>query len=144
MKLRIIKAYPPNYPAIRARFPAAGGHGVWFCYGDRIYAPTLTQIPPWIVKHEEVHSRQQEVAGGPEAWWRRYLEDDAFRYSEELMGHIAEWEAFKDKVPFPTRKEKERMLEAIARRLSGPLYGGDGGIEGYKKALSQITNGGTL
>lgn len=136
--MRIIKAYPPNYAAIKARFPAAAGQGIVFCWGDTIFAPTNQKLPKWIIAHEEVHSAQQAMVGGPEAWWNRYLEDDAFRYGEELMGHIAEWRSYLNKAPFPTRRERERMLEAIARRLSGPLYGGAGGADGYKRALAEI------
>lgn len=139
--MKIIKGYPPNYKEIRGVLPAAREPGVLFCYGDCIYNPSGEKIPPWLIKHEEVHERQQAAVGGPEAWWRMYLTDPAFRYAQELEAHVVEWAAYKDKAPFPTRKERERYLEAIARRLSSRLYGGNGGVESYTKALAEITTG---
>lgn len=121
--MKVIFERPPNYDAVVAAFPAAGGAAtVLFCYGDVIFNPTRVRIPREIMAHEEVHAARQ-MATGPEAWWARYLTEAPFRFDEELAAHVVEWSAFRVGVPLPGRTARRRALAFIAGRLAGPLYG---------------------
>jgi hypothetical protein len=120
--MKIIHSRPPNFDAIAKVFPQAFGRNVLFAYGDVIYAPFVTAVPPHLVAHETVHGqRQLEHDGGPTGWWNRYLHDVLFRYHEELLAHRAEYWALTDKNP--SRAIRRSALGEIAKRLASPLYG---------------------
>jgi hypothetical protein len=114
---------------INQRFDVRG-KPVLFCFGDVIYNPTGIKIPPQLMVHEAVHSKQQ--GKDPFEWWRRYLVDNAFRLDQELPAHRAEWSFVRDVLP---DVEEEEMLHRIAWRLSSPLYGS---MIGYEEARRQI------
>jgi hypothetical protein len=120
--MKIIRAYPPNFAAIKAKFPGASTQGVIFAYAPAVYAPTGQSMTTPLMAHEQVHIDRQ-TAIGVEMWWERYIADDKFRFFEELLAHRAEWSAFCDKPPMPTWRHKERYLRMISERLAGPLYG---------------------
>lgn len=112
---RVIKAFPPNYSAIRRAFPHIRGRDIIFSYGDRIYYPSGAALAPELLAHEEVHCRRQ--AGDPAAWWARYIEDANFRLDEEVLAHRAEYQALRSAgAPSPD-------LEFVINRLRSPLYG---------------------
>lgn len=118
--LREINDRPPNFEAIAAVFPGAHGEGVIFAYGNAIYNPNNTEIPPYLWAHERVHcERQLDI--GVEVWWDRYLTDGQFRYHEELLAHRAEWKSMKDNIHH--RHHRRKMLKLLAERLAHPLYG---------------------
>lgn len=97
--------------------------GVIFTYGDTIYNPSDAVILPQLKAHESVHfQRQTQHEGGPERWWERYIEDQAFRAMEEAEAHRAEYRAYKSWTK--DRNKVARELENIAGRLCSPLYGG--------------------
>lgn len=115
---KIVKAFPPNIDAIRARFGQLPV-GTVFAYGDTIYAPSTTDLPSHLVAHERVHFAQQEKAGGPEAWWQRYLDDARFRLEQEVEAYRVQWAEI---VRLP-RDERRELLRHICRSLSGSMYG---------------------
>lgn len=122
--MNIVIARPPNYDQIAAVFPIERFPGAFFCYGDTIYNPSGSVIPPALLAHESVHSQRQtslRIAGNPERWWEFYLADPAFRLAEELPAHRAEWQHFCGQGY--GRGERRRYLSQIAQRLSSPLYG---------------------
>jgi hypothetical protein len=105
--------------------------GTVFTYGDTIYAKY--PMSEDLRLHEEVHVEQQmNYPGGPESWWERYLEDDKFRYSQEL-------EAYKVQADYIIQVYKEpkatRLLDHLASSLSGSMYGN---LKSYEKALKEI------
>lgn len=113
----IIVGIPPNYAAIKARFPECERHGVIFSYGDTIFNPSGVSIPREVMVHEATHGLRQE-AQGVEEWWKRYLAEPLFCLDEEIYAHHSEYRAaIKRHGPRP------RDLRRIAERLSGPLYG---------------------
>ena len=115
--MRIVHGLPPNFDQIAAVFPAARQPGVIFTYGLIIYLSRGAKITQPLVRHEAVHGMRQ--AEDPAAWWDRYLIDPGFRLEEELVAHRVEWQAYVKRHGF-----RESMLDMIAGRLSGPLYGG--------------------
>lgn len=135
--MRIIKAYPPIWSKIAARFPyIKGKQGILYAWGDRLFNPSGIKIGPAVIAHEEVHGERQcgDCIGSDRIyeWWDRYLNDDAFRLDEEVRAHHAEWAVL------AMAGAGWDTLEALARRLSSPLYGNMIGIE---EARMEIING---
>lgn len=131
--MHVVVGPPPNFESIKAVFPQAADKGVMFCYGDTIFSPSSAYIPPQLIAHEEIHSRQQ-AAMGPEAWWAEYLADVGFRYRQELIAHVVEYHDF---LRYTKNRRMQRdYLAAVAKRLSGPLYGN---VVSYSDALLEIT-----
>jgi hypothetical protein len=115
--VRVVRGYPPNIAEIRARLKP--GPRTVFAYGDVVYSPSSWTLPPDLLAHEAVHSQQQRRAGGPEAWWRRYIDEPQFRLDQEVEAYRAQLAAAS---PLQ-RAERRRLLARIVRDLSGPLYG---------------------
>lgn len=120
--MKIVRARPPNYDAIDAKFNIRGQQVV-FAYGDTIYVPSGSlDVPPQIVAHEKVHSARQLAYGiGVEEWWKRYIADIDFRREEEQLAHIAEYRHLCDHAG--GRNQRRRHLSIVATKLSHPLYG---------------------
>lgn len=110
---------PPNFDAILEAFPDAGKPGVLFAYGENIFNPSNVKIPNWLIAHEYKHCARQFLTSA-EVWWEGYLTDQAFRYHEELLAHVAELReamgASKD------RNTRFKLFDRTARRLIAPLY----------------------
>ncbi len=118
MTLRIVREPPPNYQEVLAVFPAAAKPGTYFCFGRAIFVPVgNANVSAWLMAHEEIHAQRQ--GGDPAGWWRRYLDDPAFRLAEELPAHQAEFHYFDGK----PRRERMFYLRQAATRLSSKLYG---------------------
>jgi hypothetical protein len=117
----ILTERPPNFEQILKAFPDADKPGVLFAYGDYIYSPSGAHIPEPLLQHESVHQKRQQGPGkmSPEIWWQLYIEDNAFRYREELEAHVAEYKAQLHGID---RNQKHKLLMATAVRLVAPLY----------------------
>lgn len=117
---RIVKDFPPNYDELRTRFNPPPG--TVYAYGDTIYAPHLSAsgLPGHLIVHETVHFGQQRAAGGPDAWWRRYIDDPAFRLEQELEAYRAQYRSVAQ-LPRPERRE---ILAHICKSLASRMYGG--------------------
>ena len=109
--MKVLHLFPPNYRQINQAFNIRG-KPVIFCYGDTIYNPSRIDVPPCLIAHETVHSRQQ--GSDPDGWWRRYIDDLEFRLREEVEAHRAEYEHL---------GQTQKHLDDIARRLSSQIYG---------------------
>ena len=122
VKMTIEKRPPPNAAEIEKVFPGvcSGARPIYFCYGDIIYNPSGTIIPPSLIAHEMVHSLQQEALGR-DLWWNEYLWAPTFRYGQELEAHRVEYEHYRST---NNRAFSRRYLVSVAERLAGPLYGG--------------------
>ncbi|HWX31235.1 MAG TPA: hypothetical protein VNZ53_27825 [Steroidobacteraceae bacterium] len=117
----ILVERPPNFDQILKAFPDADKPGVIFAYGDFIYNPSGNAIPGPLFAHEAVHQQRQQGPGkmSPEIWWQLYIEDNAFRYREELLAHVAEYKAQTHGLD---RNQKHKLLMSTAARLTAPLY----------------------
>ncbi len=125
--MMIVHAYPPMIDEIDKAFKTRG-KDVIYCWGATIYAPHSDSISPALQAHEAVH-RDQQAAGGPEPWWRRYIDDTAFRQQQEIPAHRTKYQrhakqANADQQVPGFRSRRLYHLHHIASRLSGPLYGG--------------------
>lgn len=114
--MQIVVAQPPNIDAIRKVFTFT--RRVIFCYGDVIYNPDDILIHEPMVRHEEVHQKQQ-AAIGVEAWWDKYLADKEFRAQQEIPAYRAQYRARQN-----TQIDASfRYARALAQALSGDTYG---------------------
>lgn len=114
--MKIIHGFPPNFAVLNQHFKIRG-KPVFISYGEILYVPMKTKVPPEILEHEKVHGLRQRMMG-VQAWWKEYIDDSHFRYKEELMGHRAEAKWLHDH-----GVNAEIAIDEVARRLSGSLYG---------------------
>lgn len=122
MSLRIIHQRPPNFEQIAAAFPhVLTAKGVMFCYGTALYLPDGGSPSPSLMEHERVHSERQLLRPTIDHWWADYIADEKYRFDEELAAHREEWRYVHDHEV--SKYNRKQHLRAIARRLSGPLYG---------------------
>ena len=110
---------PPNYEEMLAHFPLIEKFKPVFAYGDTVYNPFHVVLTPDLIYHEAVHLKQQGM--DPEAWYREYLTNATFRFTQEL-------EAYQEQYRFFSRHVKDRelvshLLSALAEALSSALYG---------------------
>lgn len=119
MKWDHVYGYPPNIDKIDAAFHVKGKHGILFAYGGTIYNPSEVFLPHFIIEHECVHLRRQGV--DPERWWELYIEVPSFRYEEELVAHVREYEV-RRRGKDGKRYTKDALLLETARRLIAPFY----------------------
>ncbi len=120
--MRISLEAPPNYSELVAAFPfLKKRRAIIYCWGSTIHNPGRISLPPSLVAHESLHSRQQTDLGGPERWWARYIADVQFRLDQELPAHREEYAVASAGLG---RNERRQHLRGIARRLAGPLYNG--------------------
>jgi hypothetical protein len=114
--VRVIDRRPPNYEAIAAALGHPPPNAV-YAYGDAVYSPSTTDLPPDLLAHEAVHLRQQVECGGPDRWWERYLEEPAFRLEQEVEAYRVQLACFSD------RASRRECLQHVVRDLAGPMYG---------------------
>jgi hypothetical protein len=127
--MNIVIDFPPNIGAIRAYFPLTGFE--IFCWGDTVYNPSGIQLPPELLEHEKVHSKQQ--GNDVQGWWDQYLIDKKFRFEQELEAHQVEFMVYSRRQP--SRALRRIYLKKIARRLSSAMYGKMVTFEKAKKLI---------
>ena len=122
---------PPLWDLIDKTFHVAG-KPILFAWGEYIYNPEGVDVPKQLHVHEEIHGSRQvmfkglidPVLGADEAvlaWWHRYIEDPAFRLTEEIPAHRAEYLTICKR--HADRNYRARALSQIAMKLAAPLYG---------------------
>ena len=132
--MKIINEFPPNFEDIARKFDFKDLKPV-FTYGDKIYNPSAGHISEDLLKHEEVHERQQGNYGSVQDWWLRYLNDDIFRMSQELEAYRTQYKFVVDKGT--TRDIRRQFLQDLAKNFSSKLYGN---IINKNQALEFIKN----
>lgn len=110
--------WPPNIEEIRAVLPVTSRN--IFAYDHVIYNPGGGKLGPELLAHEAVHFEQQDEIGVVQ-WWKKFLEDEAFRLDQEIPAHRAEY--FEYCKGHRDRNERANMLRQLGRRLSAPMYG---------------------
>jgi hypothetical protein len=133
--LKIVNSEPPMIAEIAARFPNRPP-SVIYAFGDTIYTPSAQFIPPAIIAHEAKHGARQMDIGGTWVWWRMYLENDEFRYREELVAHAVEYqERF---ALNPDRNWAPKLLLMTADRLLAPFYEYPKGMKTQAEAMKDL------
>lgn len=135
--MNISHEFPPIYDDIVKVFPTFGNAKPIFSWGDTIYQPFSKEpLSPELIAHEAVHGlrqasdfankgrppeeRPQDYETAIRAWWRRYLDDPAFRLEEEIPAHRAELGVLLENAK--SRDERRFYYTYIAERLCAPLY----------------------
>lgn len=130
-EMRVLYERPPFYEQLHEKF-GVKGTGAIFTFGNVIYAPGGGKITRELFAHEEIHCEQQGLSwDGIESWWHRYMDDPAFRLSQEIPAHRAEYLAYVKR----HASGRERFLIHVAGRLCGPLYGN---LLSLDKAIEEI------
>lgn len=116
--MTITETFPPNYDDIKAALPAvADEKAAVFTYGDTLHNPHKTDVLPHLRVHEAVHAQRQK---DPDAWWKQYLSDPAFRLEEELAAFSAQYHFTRSIL---SAKKQKTVLTYLARDLSSEAYG---------------------
>jgi len=115
----IVDGWPPNRAELVEAFHPEPG--TVFAWDGTVYVPGLgdRQLPPDLIAHERVHFAQQAAVGGPEAWWRLYIDDPEFRLEQEVEAYRAQWKILMRR----PKRERFARLYAITCDLGGPMYG---------------------
>lgn len=115
--MKIVNTFPPNIEKIREKFQIFPN--TVFTYGDTLHNPMGGYIDAYLMTHEETHVKQQ--GDNVEEWWNKYLEDNQFRFKQEVEAYHNQYAHFcrnkKDLV------KQNKFLSLIASDLSGPMYG---------------------
>lgn len=126
---------PPIWEEANKKFDLENlGRPVVFTYGNTIHNPWILEIPDDTICHEELHKIQQEAfEGGPEAWWRKYLDDVEFRISQEIAAYARQYKFICKTVK--DRNRQARVLWDLANMMSGPIYGK---VLSHSEAMNRI------
>lgn len=125
----IIKGFPPNIDEIRSRFKLKGTE--IFCWGNKIYVPSGSNLPPELIAHENVHRQQQ--GDDIEGWWDKYLNDAEFRFDQELAAHRVEYKTYC--YSGVTRGQRRMYLRVVSHRLASAMYGNVCAIKEAKQKI---------
>lgn len=119
--MKIVHELPPNWRELCSTFDLEGRPTV-FTYGDTIYNPVGFAMSEDLIRHEEVHSRQQNhTEEGAKEWWDKFIEDEVFRIQQEAEAYGAQYRFICSKSK--NRERNFRDLWELAGFLSGPMYG---------------------
>jgi hypothetical protein len=131
-KVKISTKKPPQWilDAVKEKWGIDWESGVIFTYGELIssYVGEMTED---LLAHETNHTVQQN--GDPDSWWKRYLEDDEFRLSQELECYRKQYKWLEKNIK--DRNEKFYFLNHYAKSLSGNMYGN---LISYSEAIKKI------
>jgi len=119
IEIEIVNEKPPIWDEVHKHFDI-DDNDTFYTYGDKIYNPAGRYVPDHIIEHESVHARQQKEIGGPDIWWKKYIEDDAFRMDQELEAYGRQYWFYC--YHEGDRNKRAKFLWAIASHLSGPTY----------------------
>ena len=117
--MKILNELPPIYDSLIQAGMNPDLRSTVFTYGDILYNPSGRLIPDYLIKHEEVHSKQQ--GDNPDVWWDRYLQDLYFRIEQETEAYARQYDficSFEH-----DRNKRAKILWQLSASLSGPMYG---------------------
>ncbi len=140
-EITISQEYPPEY--IYKKCVEKWGvdyvkDNIAFTYGDTIFfAKGSDRLPEDLFVHEMTHTKQhREYPGGRDAWWDRYLIDDQFRLSQELIAYRNQYRWVVQNMKSPAKRFEYLMY--MAQALSGKMYGN---IISKLEAIQEIRKG---
>lgn len=89
--------------------------GIVFTYGTTLHFHQGA-LSPDVIAHEMTHIKQQAAfPGGPEAWWKQYIEDDAFRFEQEKEAYRAQWDYIQKNY---TKRTQTHLLRFISKSFA--------------------------
>jgi len=119
--VKISTEKPPQWilDAVKSQWNVDWESNVIFTYEDTI-STSSGEMSEDLIAHERTHTRQQAEMGA-DVWWKRYLEDDQFRYEQELEAYQNQYKWLVAHIK--DRNEVTRFLMNYARSLSSGMYG---------------------
>lgn len=120
--VKISTKKPPQWilDSVKEKWGVKWENGTIFTYGDQI-SNCEGSMTEDLMHHEPYHTKQQEKFGSVDGWWKKYLEDDEFRFEQELECYRKQYQWVKQNIQ--DRNEVFSQLMHYARSLSGPIYG---------------------
>jgi hypothetical protein len=115
----IVVAHPPNFKEITAKFEV--GSRTIYAWGWTIFNPSGGRVSKDLIVHETVHATQQALMGGPQAWWRRYLDEPEFLLAQEAEAYNRQYRYICSQNL--NHNYQFQVLQALALHLAGPMYG---------------------
>lgn len=120
----------PNYQALKDKFGI--DNKAIIAYGDTIYCDS--QLTGDLLQHELTHCQRQKFdKGSAKRWFELYMTDDNFRLQEEVLAYRSQFEFCKR--VFKDRNKRTKILWALAKELSSPMYGS---IINHREAMKLI------
>lgn len=105
-----------------------------YTHGGTLYNPADNYIDRPLLVHESIHAKQQNATdGGPDAWWKRYLEDPVFRVIQEAEAYGAQYVEYC--ALHRDRNQQARFLHFIVSALSSDMYRVNMSYSDAKKAI---------
>lgn len=131
------KQKPPQWilDAVKEKWGVEWKSTVIFTYNGVISSST-GKMTRDLVAHEKTHIQQQKDIGSGDIWWKKYLEDDEFRYSQELEAYQNQYRWLLNNEP--NKNEVFKFLMHYAQSLSGEMYGS---MVTFNEAMKAIKSG---
>lgn len=113
---------PPQWilDEVKEKWGVTWESGVIFTYGDLI-TNCEGSMSEDLIAHETHHTTQQESFGGPDKWWREYLDNPEFRLDQELECYRKQYKWVLNNIP--SKQIQFQSLMHYARSISGKMYG---------------------
>lgn len=121
--VKISNEKPPEWilEAVKEKWGVDWNSTVIFTY-ENLITTFNGEMTEDLIAHEQTHVRQQlEYIGGADAWWREYLDNDEFRFKQELQAYRNQYQWLVKNIK--DRNEVARFLTHYAKSLSGAMYG---------------------
>ena len=97
-KTLIVNTIPPIYQTLHDKFKVEWDRGLVIAYFPNIHTKNGS-LSPDLQAHERTHLYQQEkFPGGVSEWWKKYIDEPAFRLQEETMAYFVQVDYIKKNV----------------------------------------------
>lgn len=117
--VRLIDDMPWFFPILKLFFPAIDADTVAITIGNRIYC--RQDLATDVLMHELTHCEQQRFSLVYGAFWCLwYLFSKRFRLEAEIEAYRTQYDSL---IYFKGKQYADERLQAMARDLSGPMYG---------------------
>jgi hypothetical protein len=133
-EIKISTKKPPQWilDEVKEKFDVDWTDNIIFTYGDLITSHTGIMSED-LSHHEPHHTKQQEAFGGADKWWREYLNNETFRYNQELECYRKQYRWVKNNIK--DRNLAFNLFINYAKSLSGKMYGN---VVDINKAMREI------
>jgi len=119
--IKITTEQPPQWilDAVKPWGVDFGTGKVAFTVGDTVHIGCGV-VPKILGAHEAIHIKQQ-VAIGWEAWWKKYISDEAFRIEQEVDAYRGQYAFVVSKIK--SQNTRFNYLRQFAEDLGSGMYG---------------------
>ena len=90
--MKFSKEKPAIFERLHKAFGVEWGKSLVIAYGDTIYHSE--PLDPSLIVHEAIHLQRQ--GKNPDEWYNKYIQDEKFRFGEEILAYRAQYKFLKD------------------------------------------------